>query len=98
MTIKIKNYEITPSIGINLFDISKIDTFKNGKLKGERREIVEAYGVKLERCFRIILDGLVEDELKDSTINLEKYLEIYQNINKELLKEVQQLGALLSNK
>ena len=95
MRILFKNYIITSSYGFNVFDVAKAQEVKEGKTKGQIVEINEAYGVTLQRAFAIILDGVVETELKDVEVTLREYLIQYDECNESLKKEIQGFEASL---
>ena len=93
MRILFKNYIITSSFGIGLYDISKSYVSQEGKSKGETVEKNEAYGITLKRVFAIILDGVVEAELKDVEVTFREYFKIYEECNESLKKEIQRFEA-----
>ena len=95
MRIEFKDYIITHSLGINKFDLSKKVIVKNGKRKGEVDERPEAYGITLERVFRIILDQELEADLEGQAITFKEYLDSYDRVNKEVLKEAQRIEVSL---
>jgi hypothetical protein len=95
MRILFNDFVITDSLGINKFDVSRIATIQKGKTKGQKIERNLAYGITLERVFRIILDETVEDKVKDLEITFEKYFKIYQESNEEIKIEAQRIEATL---
>ena len=96
MKIRLKNFVIEDCLGINLYDLSKNVVVKSGKREGETDLRNVAYGVSLERCFTIILNETVEQELENTTLEFNQYLEVYQRVNKELKLEVQRLEVSLN--
>lgn len=96
MTIEVMGHKITPSLGNTFYDIARISTVKTGKNAGKQTEIIEGYGVTLERCFRIIQDNETVKQLEGQKVSLDKYLKTYNQANQNLLKEIQRLEASLS--
>lgn len=96
MKIEYKEFVITHSFGSNKYDLARTSTVKEGVNKGHKSERPEAYGITLEKCFRIILDKTVEVELKETTITFDKYFETYQKVNEGIKKEVQRLEVSLN--
>lgn len=98
MRVSIKNFIITKSVGIGLYDIHRTYTIEKGKRKGQVVEKTEAWGIKLSRCFQIILDFEMEDKFPNRDVNVDEFLQIYREANESLAKEVQQLEVLLTKK
>ena len=97
MKIRFRDYVITHSYGINKYDLLKVNIVqKKGKNFGDEQEVPEAYGVTLERVFRIILDDTIELELGDIETDFKGYFETYKECNNKLLKEIQGLEASLN--
>tara|TARA_R110000744_G_scaffold19900_5_gene52306 strand:+ start:512 stop:808 length:297 start_codon:yes stop_codon:yes gene_type:complete len=96
MRVLFKNFIITSSYGFNVFDVAKAQEVKDGKTKGQIQEINVAYGVTLKRAFAIILDGVVEADLKDVELTLREYLIQYDECNESLKKEIQRFEASLN--
>jgi len=91
MKIRFRDYVITHSYGINKYDLLKVNVVqKKGK------NFPEAYGVTLERVFRIILDNTIGEELSDLETDFKGYFETYNDCNNKLLKEIQGLEASLN--
>lgn len=97
MRVVFKNYIITQSFGIGLYDISRSRKALEGKNKGQIVEKNEAYGVTLKRAFAVILDGVIEAELKDVETTLEKYLQKHDECIESLKKEIQGFEVALNN-
>ena len=89
MVIEVGGYRIKKSNGINKFDLYKTHEAKTGKNKGLSVEVDEAYGVSLERCFQI----MAHDKTFSSSANLdlEMYLDRYNEITNKLIKEVSKM-------
>ena len=97
MKIRFRDYVITHSYGINKYDLLKINVIqKKGKNLGTEQEVAEAYGVTLERVFRIILDNTIEEGLSCVETDFKGYFETYNDCNNKLLKEIQGLEASLN--
>ena len=97
MKIRFRNFIISNSFGINKYDLFKVNIVKKqGKNFGSEQESPEAYGITLERVFRIILDKTVEEELSEVERDLHEYIETYNECNNKLLKEIQGLEAFLN--
>ena len=89
MTVEVVNFKIKKSDGINKFDLYKVYEIKTGKNKGKIIDKDEAWGVSLERCFEIMAHD--ETFSLSGTLDLEMYLDRYNEIINKLIKEVNKM-------
>ena len=89
MFIEIGEYRIRKSDGINKFDLYKPYEVKKGGNEGKIINKDKAYGVSLERCFQIISHDSTFS--LSGSLDLETYLERYNEITNKLIKEVSKM-------
>ena len=90
MTIEVGNFRIkSSSSGLKKFDLFKMHKIEKGKNAGKELEKDEAWGVSLERCFEIMAHD--ETFSLSGTLDLEMYLDRYNEITNKLIKEVNKM-------
>lgn len=96
MKVELGGFEISKSIGIDLYDIAKVGIVSSGKSKGKKSLKPIAYGIPVSKCFKVIRDSLLEEfDSNEEITNIERFSELFEKCTEKLIKESQSLEATL---
>jgi hypothetical protein len=90
MIIKILNFTIRKSEGINKFDLYKKEVRKTGIKAGEKFDLSEAYGISFKRCLDIIAHENTFEN--DKTVNMDQFLKRYEDSVLKIEKIIDKLN------
>lgn len=89
MEIRLKDFVIKESLGINRYDLHIIKEVKDGENKGGLRESPFAYGITMERCIQAIIQHRLEHSL--DIVDLTNFIKHYKEISENLIKEIKKV-------